>query len=371
VATTRGRLWPDERQALLLRAGLCPGPLAIAAWQRVSPGLDLAALDRGAARLLPLVWSHLRRHGLEVDALAARYRDTRAANTRLLDQLGETLAPLHEAGIATMLLKGPALLVSAYADAGERPMSDLDVLVPADRVADAARSLQARGWTAEATMTPAVTRLTHSVSFRHPRHVSLDLHWHVFEECCRPADDEPLWAASVPVTVGDAATRIPAAEDQLLHVCVHGEKWVQVPGIRWIADAVTLLRRDRVRWDRLVAEAVRRRFVLRMQLQLDYLRSTFDAPIPAEALAALAAAPVSRIERFEHRWSVRDRRRPWALVYWCNHRRSAPGGLPGAALTFPRYLQAVWHLETLRSVPGAAIRRLLRRAHPPAGLRPA
>jgi hypothetical protein len=359
---TGGRLWPDERQSLLLRAGLLPAPAAIDAWRGLEPGLDVRTLDPGAIRLLPLVWSNLRRHGVDVEHLAERYRSTRKANERLLDQLGELLPFLHRGGIPTLLLKGPALVVSAYADVGVRPMSDIDVLVPIERVADATRMLQERGWIPQSPLTAVGVRLTHSLLFRHPRRVPIDLHWHVFEECCRPADDDELWAASVPVTIGSAPTRVPSHEDQLLHVCAHGEKWVHVPGIRWIADAVTIIRHGAVHWERLVAEAVRRRFALRMRTQLDYLRSAFEAPIPAEAMAMLAAASSSRLERFEQRWGVRDRRRPWLLVFWCNHVRSAPGGLARKVLTFPQYLQATWHLESLAQVPGAAAARLLREA---------
>jgi Uncharacterised nucleotidyltransferase len=359
---SRGRLWPDARQTLLLRAGLLPAPAAIEAWQRIGPGLDVSTLDRGSTRLLPLVWSHLQRHGVDVDHLAEHYRSTRAANERLLEQLGELLPPLHREGIPTILLKGPALVVSAYPDVGVRPMSDVDVLVPIERVADATRTLQERGWVPQSPLTAVGMRLTHSLLFKHPQRVPVDLHWHVFEECCRPGDDDGLWAASVPVTIGTASTRVPAPEDQLLHVCVHGEKWVHVPGIRWIADAVTIIRHGRVHWERLVAEAVRRRFVLRISAQLDYLRSAFDPPIPPEVMTMLAAAPVSRLERFEWRWGVRDQRRPWLLVFWCNHVRSAPGGLATTVLTFPQYLQATWHLESLAQVPGAAAARVLREA---------
>ena len=103
----------------------------------------------------------------------------------------------------------------------------------------------------------------------------------MFEECCRDGDDDALWAASLPVAIGGVPTRIPAPEDQLIHACVHGEKWVRVPGIRWIADAVALVRDGQVRWDRLVEQAVRRRFVLRLRVQLAYLAATFDAPDPA------------------------------------------------------------------------------------------
>ena len=357
-----GRLWPDARQTLLLGAGLLAAPAAIEAWQRIGPRLDVSTLDRGSTRLLPLVWRQLQRHGVDVDHLAEHYRSTRAANERLLEQLGELLPPLHREGIPTILLKGPALVVSAYHDVGVRPMSDVDVLVPIERVADATRALQERGWIPQSPLTAVGMRLTHSLLFRHPQRVPVDLHWHVFEECCRPGDDDGLWAASVPVTIGTASTRVPAPEDQLLHVCVHGEKWVHVPGIRWIADAVTIIRHGQVHWERLVAEAVRRRFVLRMSAQLDYLRSVFDPPIPSEVMTMLAAAPVSRLECFEWRWGMRDQRRPWLLVFWCNHLRSAPGGLATTLLTFPRYLQATWHLESLAQVPGAAAGRVLREA---------
>lgn len=359
---SRGRLWPDARQTLLLRAGLLPAPAAIAAWQRIGPGLDVSTLDLGSRRLLPLVWSQLRRYGVDVDHLAEHYRAARETNERLLEQLGELLVPLHRDGIPTILLKGPALVVSVYSDVGVRPMSDVDVLVPIERVADATRTLEERGWVSHSTLTAVGMRLTHSLLFRHPQRVPVDLHWHVFEECCRPGDDDELWAASVPVTIGTASTRTPAPEDLLLHVCVHGEKWVHVPGIRWIADAVTIIRHGGVHWERLVAEAVRRRFVLRMSAQLEYLRSAFDAPIPPEAMAMLAAAPVSRLERYEWRWGVRDRRRPWILVYWCNHVRSSSGGLASTMLTFPQYLQATWRLESMVQVPGAAAARVLRNA---------
>ena len=360
-SAARGRLWPDARQELLLRAGLMPAPACVVAWARVSPDLDLAGLDRGAARLLPLVWWNLRRHGVEAPLVAqieARYRATRAANEARLAELVEVLGPLGAAGIPTLLLKGGALLAGATVDLGVRPMSDIDLLVPSARVPDAISLLNRLGWSTGATLTSAMKRHTHSVPLRHPTRADVDLHWHVFEECCRDGDDDALWAASLPVAIGGVSTRIPAPEDQLIHACVHGEKWVRVPGIRWIADAVALVRGGQVRWDRLVEQAVRRRFVLRLRAQLAYLASTFDAPIPPEALAALDAAPVSRLERFEQRWSVRDRRRPWLLVYWCNHVRSAPGGLAAATLTFPRYLQATWRLPSLAGVPGAAVERL-------------
>jgi len=340
-----------------------PAPASVAAWARVSPGLDLSALDRGSARLLPLVWWNLRGQAVADPLgaqLEARYGATRATNESRLAELVQVLGAFRARGVPTMLLKGAALLAGATVDLGVRPMTDVDLLVPLTRVTEATAILQGLGWSAGSPVTPAMTELTHAVQLTHPARVPVDLHWHVFEECCRAGDDDALWAASVPVSIGGVPTRVPAPEDQLIHACVHGEKWVHVPGIRWIADAVALIRSGQVRWERLVEQAARRRFVLRLQVQLTYLRSAFEAPIPPEAFAALAAVPASRLERFEQRWSLRDRRRPWLLVYWCNHVRSAPGGLASAALTFPRYLQAAWRLPSLGRVPGAVVGRLVR-----------
>lgn len=359
----RRLLWPDARQTLLLHAAIDPAPDAVNAWSRVGPGLDTHALDPGSERLLPLVWSNLTRQGAQdarLTALARRHQVTVDANRRLVREAGELIGALGAAGIPTVVLKGGALITGIYDDPGARPLSDVDVLVPLPYAADAGRVLRGLGFASQGPMTPAALRLTHAMPWARPDRASIDLHWHVFEECCRAGDDDDLWAASTPAEIGGAATRVLAREDQLVHVCVHGEKWVHVPGIRWIADAVAIIRRGGVRWERLVEQAAKHRFAMRLHAQLAYLADEFAVPIPAATIATLAAAPTSRLERFEHRFAVRDRRRPWALVYWCNHVRATPGGLALAAATFPRYLQAVWRLESLGEVPLAGIARVAR-----------
>jgi hypothetical protein len=356
----RGRLWPDARQELVLRAALLAVPAAVDAWRRVEADHRRGALDPGSVRLLPLVWHNLEAQGVRVERLDADYRATRAANETRLAGLALALRELDAAGIRTIVLKGAALVAGGCVDVGARPMSDVDVLVPPAQAVEAGRALERSGWRPSAPLTVPMVALTHSLPYEHPTHASVDLHWHVFEECCGARDDDDLWAASTPLAIGGVPTRVPAPEDQLLNVCVHGEKWVRVPGIRWIADAMALLRCGAIGWERLVEQAGRRRFVARMVAQLDYLRAAFDAPIPPRVQTALAGAPVSRIERFEARWGVRDRRRPWWLVYWCNHVRIRPRSLPVAVVTFPRYLQAVWRLPSVRDVPRAGLGRVVR-----------
>lgn len=353
---------------MLLRAALLSVPEALDAWRAAGAWLDPARMDAGSRRLLPLVWANLTRQGVrdpELDPLASLYEETRARTQARLASAGQLLEALHAAGIPTLVLKGAALVMGYYRDAGVRPMSDLDVLVPTSGATRAAEVLRARGWSPRHPLRPLTIRMVHSAVFDDARGHAVDLHWHVFPECCRPNDDDVLWARSIAIEIDGVGTRALAPADQLLHVCVHGEKWVRVPGIRWVADAVAVLRGGEVDWRHLVGQAVRRRFVLRLSRQLAYLREALDAPVPGDVLATLAAAPVSFLERLEQALGVRERLPSSSLLaHWLTHARSAPLGLAGSVVSFPRYLQAIWHLDRLRQVPGAAVRRAIRRLRP-------
>jgi HAMP domain-containing protein len=113
--------------------------------------------------------------------------------------------------------------------------------------------------------------------------------------------------------------------------------------IRWIADAVMILRKGDVDWSRVVEQTTRRRFVLRMSDALGYLRAAMTAPVPESGVSALAATPNDRFERLERRLLAREHRVLGQLpLYWCHHLRACGGDLLAAARTFPRYLQYAW-----------------------------
>jgi putative nucleotidyltransferase-like protein len=64
----------------------------------------------------------------------------------LQDRCAETLGALRREGIEVILLKGAALAHWAYPSFVERPMGDLDFLVPQERLRDAWRIATASGW---------------------------------------------------------------------------------------------------------------------------------------------------------------------------------------------------------------------------------
>jgi len=361
-----GNYWPTHEQELLLRAALSEGPVAVEAWAVLRPFLDLDHMGRASERLVPLLYQNLRRHGID-DPRLSRFKDiyryTWSRNELLFRRGAMLLGDLGRAGVPTLLLKGAALVQACYGgDSGLRPMNDFDVAVPAANALQAVAVLRAAGWVPRYEITPSFLRIKHAGVFETGTGLYCDLHWHVFEECCRPSDDDDLWHAAAEIDFGGRRTRILSRSDQLLHVCAHGAKWADESGIRWIADAALVLAGGAIDWSRIVEQAVRRRYVVRMRAALGFLRGRMAAPVPDFVLTALAAAPVSRTERFEARVLRREHRLlGQLLLYWCHHRRAHDGGVVAAARSFPGYLREAWGLDMLRELPAGALQRARRR----------
>jgi hypothetical protein len=358
--------WPTAAQELMLRAALLDGPAAEEAWRELRPGLARGGLGAAERRLVPLLYGNLKRHGITdplLSTLQVPYFEAWSRNRWLLDRAPLLLERLSSAGIPTLLLKGAALVLTAYdGDGGVRPMADLDLAVPTARAGEAAVVVRRAGWTPVHAITPSFLRVRHASAFVDGAGRQCDLHWHVFEECCRPDDDDDLWEAAEAVECWGHPTRVLSPSDQLVHVCAHGLKWASQPGIRWVADATRVLAMAEIDWARVVAQARRRRYVLRMRESLAYLRERMSAPVPGFVLAELALEPVSRLEHFERRVLGSPQevlgQLPW---YWCHHRRGREGSALSAALTFPSYLRHAWDVASVGAVPAGLLTRAARR----------
>jgi len=55
-----------------------------------------------------------------------------------------------------------------------------------------------------------------------------------------------------------------------------------VPAIRWVADAVLIVREGPIDWQRLLVDTAERRFVVRMRQMLGYLRLAMGVTIPPD-----------------------------------------------------------------------------------------
>jgi hypothetical protein len=376
-AASDGCLWPSPEQALLLRAALLDGDAALDAFRTWQSECDLAAdVGRETLRLLPLAYDNLLRLGCD-DPLMGRlkgvYRRTWCENQRLLAKLRIAVVALHEAGIEAVLLKGGALLHGYYRSPGLRPMADLDLAVRRPTLGQARQALEAIGWHSDPLPAPADLDYRHALWFEDADHAELDLHYHFLRDCLHERADDAFWAATEPFDWNGIPVRRLAPTVLLFHTIVHGVRWNIETPVRWIADALAILRSrgDEVDWDRLVAFAAEQRTMHRVALGVGYLARHFGVRVPRDAHSRLTQHRPTLLERIENTVVLSDprhlQRHPvgaqWAIL--ADYCRSAQSCGPARFIAgYPHYLRYRWGLRGRAAIPGAIARGVLKRLRP-------
>jgi hypothetical protein len=375
-----GPPWPDQLQRSLLRVAFLERDGAVEEWRVLRRGLVLDDIwDPETHRLLPLVYRRLVQLGVEdpqLPRLKGLHRHAWYQNQLNLSRLAPFLERLEGAGIRTMVVKGVPLALRFYGDLGSRPMNDVDVLVPTDRMADALRLLEGDGWQAHRDGRNRSQRLTAGFSLisHHSRIVTapdgfyVDLHWHLREQFVIPGEEvnssDDFWTAAEPIDIGGVPTRALCASDLLLHAIVHGLVSQRDAPARWAADAMVVIGRpEAVDWDRLIQQAEGRRLVLILRAALGYLVNNLSATVPPDVLARLDRLPATRDDEraFERALSLDpygprlqglfDLGPAWA---W----RRAHLGTTRAVLDLPAFLRDTWQVPHTRDVPVEAGRHL-------------
>jgi putative nucleotidyltransferase-like protein len=354
-------LWPTPGQELLLRAALTPGPKALEAWEAWKADHDLieSQLDHGSFRLLPLVYKNLVAMGADeplMPRLKGIYRYWWCTNQRLFHRAAIIINTLEQAGIRTLVLKGASASVAYYRDRGARPMGDIDLLVSHDHASAAIARLGTIGLRPARPRVADLIRYQHSVRMVHDTGEALDLHWHVLAECIHRDADHGFWKRAAPIRVLDAPSLALGPTDALLHAIVHGMRWNAEPTVRWVADAMTILRssEDAIDWVGLHREASRLRVLLRLRAGLEYLEDAMDAPIPYRAMARLRGAHPAAIEHLERR----------VLTLGSNGRRLQAGHLLLIIIQYLRFVSGMHLFQAVAETPAYLRYRLRGRRGP-------
>ena len=357
-----GGSWPTPQQELLLRAALLPSDAALSAWETWQASANIEDIDPGSHRLLPLLYRNLSRCGSAsplMGKLKGVYRQTWYKNQLLFRDMGQVLDAFRQSGIQTLVLKGAALNVLYYRESGLRPMQDLDVLVRLSDKDQALELMKTLRWELK-------VKAPHGWAFTNGDGRELDLHWHVLAQCCREHDDDDFWSGAVTAEFAGVSARALNPTDQLLHVCVHGVAWNEIPPVRWVADAVVILNAEPIDWDRLVEQARKRELILTIRKSLNYLRQVVNAPIPAAVLEEMNGLPVSRSEQWDYAAKI-CRPEEWTPFYafWTYYReyvRSVEGeNILRKLFGLPEFLRYLWKLDHLWQVPVYAVAGAARR----------
>ncbi|QGZ40588.1 putative nucleotidyltransferase-like protein [Pseudoduganella flava] len=297
---------PTRLQPLLLTALATPARLA----NLDEAGWDLLLRQAGAANLLAALAYLLEEDGLldRIPAPAREQLDWARVLTRRHRQgvlwevrlIGTALAGL---GLPLILLKGAAYTVAGLPPAQGRLFSDIDVLVPEERLAEAEAALMLAGWAGthhDAYDQRYYREWMHELPpMRHMRRASMiDVHHAILPKTAASRPDPALLRAAAQPVPGMPGVHVLAPVDMVLHSAVHlfndGEF---NNGLRDLLDIHRLLRhfgRERRFWAELVPRARQLQLERPLFYALRYATLLLGTEVPDTVRADVAgpAAPL-------------------------------------------------------------------------------
>jgi hypothetical protein len=351
-----------ESRLLLRAAGSPDATLATASWAEFKRLVPEGSATPPLRRLLPAVCRNLARvASVREMGLLHAYVGSFGANAPILQSTAAALRALNGVQIPAMVLKGTALLVAHYGDAGIRPMSDADVLVPRARIGEALDVLESAGFRGDPSRAWLRTEMHAGTLTRSG--MTLDLHRHALYEARYVEADEAFFAGSAACEVMGVPCRVMSVEDQLIHSIVHGLRWSIAPSDIWILDVVNILRANEVDGERLRNRAASLRLIVPLRRGLELTRSVFEGEGRLDLLIARLEEedePIS--ERIEHGFRVREPSGPLGSMpnLWFAYQRS---GAPRRMRVrgFPAFLAQVWRLDSPARLPATLLEKLRRR----------
>jgi hypothetical protein len=272
-----------------------------------------------AHHLSPLLYTHLRATGVSIPAtvkqeLRSRSMHHLVANQVRMRVLGDILSAYDAAGIPVLVLKGAALAHIVYPDISLRPMSDLDLLVPASEAHRAQQILAELGFevpplsdsmlhhrhlvevTKYVEGTPVTAEIHHKLSSDYFDSAFSYIRAAILGRRAKQGQSQTtldgVTGPPYSFTMGSLTAQTLGHEDALGHLCQHLVSHVNAwdfGRLIWMADIVSLAERfvAEIDWER-----VRRQFpVVLSTLSLLHFMTPVSDELLARASIEIGKAP--------------------------------------------------------------------------------
>jgi hypothetical protein len=305
---------------------------------------DWGSVDYLASRwgVEPLVCQNLTAHFADalsqatLSHVAQRQEILHSNSVSKVGQLLSLSSAFNSAGIPVLIVKGPAVAISAYGAYSRRDFVDIDIVVRRNDLGAASQLLRDNGFGPEYPAA-AGSRLIHgghALEFGGERgHV--ELHWTLMPRHLHfDLDIDEVWRDAIPMPgLGPLTLQMNAARS-FLYLCAHGAKHEWEP-LRWITDIAQIAQHmSAAEAGETEALAVRHHGHRVLSLGLRMIRSVFpDDPSPFSESAygvetetrklvafALQKQRSEKREEMLPRWLVKVHPYVASLAYWIQSR---------------------------------------------------
>lgn len=261
---------------------------------------------------------------------------------------------LRQLGVPVVLLKGAAYVMAGLPAAAGRMFSDVDVLVPRDRLAEVESALMLAGW---ATTNPSEYDQQYYRRWMHElpplqhirRQTILDVHHAILPDTARlKPPSRKLFEAARPLD-GHERIFVLAPADLVLHSMTHlfhNEEWSH--GLRDLSDLDLLLRHFGATtgfWEQLVERARELDLTRPLYYALHQAHNILNTPVPAR--------PLQLSREFAPPWPLRR-----LMEGLWSHALRSPHPLARGALTGIAHLMLYVRAHWLRMPPALLARHL-------------
>lgn len=312
-----GGAWPTATQMLLLRLifNAKDNAQRKALWNDFATNHSVYTLDAGSYRLLPYIYKLL--EGEEIayaNILKGIWKKTYVENALKIKHLIDVTQRLNSAGIHPVLLKGIANAAPLYGDLGSRPMSDVDILIHAPDIEKAHALLHSAGWVTDEKPIADRMRFAYAMTYRHPEGGMLDIHWRPCENFSSDKYDLADLGASETLNLMGQEIAVLSPTLNLFCTILHGVEWNHLSPVRWVADAVLLIRTSEIDWQEIERLAFKYHCSHVIAAGLRFLRQFDGLALPPEddipentqdtLLMRIRLRPRNVLATFEEAWAT-------------------------------------------------------------------
>lgn len=352
--------WPESSHKPLLRATFLSGSACSEAWDQWISQVNLDDYaDSGSIRLLPHLFKNLKTEQIQhpfMQRLGGIVRKNWTLNKRTLDVNNWPWADFQKNKIEFILLPGAATALKTYSEYALIPPKETAVLIHPQDFSQTVRLLTQLNWEPQDEKIDGRTPSPRQYNTRWlgGDGRSLRLYWRASLAACQEDAAGAMFERAEPIQHQKLTLNTLGISDQILWAAALNLYGRPEPlFVRGVETMLVISAAGTINWPEIAALAQEGGQRQPLNDVLFYLQETLDLPLPPGYLRQLSEgqgfAAEARLISYNQR---QTRGRHKALGLWLLHQHcSTADSWLAQALSFPRFLQQVWHLNALWQVP--------------------
>ncbi len=206
---------------------------------------------------------------------------------------------LEKNNVPYIFLKGVPTVLLTHNNFGIRPMTDIDVLVPPEKMELALKVIQSefnlkiRNY----DLPFYENNIIHAITLRRSTNLQIDLHFYFHNFAYHTNDDAVLWESSNRALLSsNQYFNMPSLTFLLYRNLIHG---TEGKAIRWVADALAIIEFSggKINWQSLFDMAKVQNVLWPIIKRLNYLNSEFSIILPEEVIILIKKSKISIQEK--------------------------------------------------------------------------